>query len=89
MKIQEILTGLAAAAQAIANSSTDPTVKASAASAAVFIALVGRVLEGRTPDEAKAVLEGLLKDGVQPITGAELDAQAAKVIADITGKMPK
>lgn len=88
MKIQEVLTGLAAAAQAIANSSTDPTVKASATGAAVLIALVGRVLEGRTPEEAKAVLEGLLKDGVQPITETELDDQAKKIIADITGKKP-
>jgi hypothetical protein len=44
------------------------------------------MLEGRTPDEAKAVLESLLKNGVQPITQDELDEQAKKIIADITGK---
>lgn len=86
MKIQEILDGLAAAAQVMANNSTDPVVKASASGAAVLISLVGRMLEGRTPEEAKAVLENLLKNGVQPITQDELDDQAAKIIADIAGK---
>jgi hypothetical protein len=84
--MQEILDGLAAAAQVMANNSTDPVVKASASGAAVLISLIGRVLEGRTPEEAKAVLEGLLKDGVLPITKDVLDEQAKKIIADITGK---
>lgn len=86
MKVQEILDGLAAAAQAMANTSKDPLVKASANGAAVLVSLVGRVLEGRTPDEAKAVLESLLKDGVKPITQNELDEQAKKIIADITNE---
>lgn len=86
MKIQEILDGLAAAAQVMANNSNDPVVKASASGAAVLISLVGRMLEGRTPDEAKAILQDLLKNGVQPITSDELDEQAKKIIADINGK---
>lgn len=88
MKIQDVLNGLAAAAQALANSSTDPAVKASASGAAVLIALVGRILEGRTPAEAKAVLEDLLKNGVKPITGDDLDKQAKKIVEEITGKLP-
>jgi len=88
MKIKDILNGLAAAAQALANSSTDPAVKASASGAAMFIALVGRILEGRTPEEAKAILEDLLKNGVKPITNADLDEQAKKIVAEITGKLP-
>ena len=86
MKVQEILDGLAAAAQVMANTSKEPLVKASANGAAVLISLVGRVLEGRTPDEAQAVLESLLKDGVKPITQNELDEQAEKIIADITNE---
>jgi hypothetical protein len=88
MTVQDVLNGLAAAAQALANSTSDPVVKASASGAAVFIALIGRVLEGRTPEEAKAVLEGLLKTGVKPITNDDLDAQAKQIVDQITGQLP-
>ena len=87
MKTNDILTGFATAAQAIANESTDPVVKASAAGAAVLIALVARLLDGRTPAEAKAILETLLKEGVTPISDADLDAQAKKIVADPADKV--
>ena len=86
MNVQEIITGLAAAAQAMANSSSDPALKVSASSAAVLIALVGRVLEGRTPDEAKEVLEELLRTGVRPISALDLENQARKIINDLNSK---
>lgn len=88
MKAKDILAGFATAAQAIANESSDPVVKASASSAAVLIALVARLLDGRTPAEAKSVLEALLKDGVTPITEADLEAQAQKIIAGLAPKTP-
>lgn len=88
MKANDILTGFATAAQAIANESTDPVVKASAASAAVLIALVARLLDGRTPDEAKAILETLLKEGVTPITEQDLNDQVKKIKAELAAKVP-
>lgn len=85
MKVTDVLEGLAVAAQAIATSATDPTTKRAATGAALLIALVERVLAGRTVDEAKAILEALVADGVKPISGDELAAQAAAIVAKLKG----
>ena len=85
MTAKSIIRGFAVAAKAIANATTDRKVKLAAEGAATVLALAEAMLEGRTVDEAKAVLEALVKDGVKPIGQDELDAQVADTVAKLKG----
>jgi len=81
---REIVQGFSVAAQALSGAASDPRVKLAAKAAARLLGTVARLLERRSAEELTATLEGILEDGAQPITDAELDAQAKAVIDEFT-----
>ena len=86
MKAREILHGLALVMQSIATISPNPVTRAEAGAAAILVSLLERMLEGRTTEQATAILKTLLVGGVQPITQNELDHHAAAIVAEIERK---
>lgn len=78
MKIKDGLADLVIVAKEVAR--TTPEVEG----LVVLLTLLGRILEGRTPEEAMAILEGVLADGVKPITQSALSEQEVKVLSALT-----
>ena len=78
MNIKEGLADLTATAKLIGGGSP------AAEGLVVLLTLLGRILEGRTPEEAKEVLEGILAGGVTPITQSALSDQELKVLSALT-----
>jgi len=80
---KQFIDGLAIAAKAVATTTIDPRVSLPVHGAAMLLSLIGRLLETRSADEARAILETIVAEGTKPISEAELQAQAERVIAEL------
>lgn len=78
---KQLVEGFAVAATAMSLSATDPRISLPIRGAAAILALVARIMEGRSLDESRAILEKIATDGVKPIGQDELDAQGRAVLA--------
>lgn len=85
MKIADILNAVALGIEATDTAIEDPKASAVAKGAAAVVRLVAALTEGRTPEQAIAILEHIRDHGTLPISSTELDAQVKAAMDKVQG----